>query len=45
MASRSGISARMDRALAEINDLIHDRVIRCKAGVVLLMRTMSRRSL
>lgn len=35
MASRSGISARMDRALAEINDLIHDRVIRCKAGVVL----------
>lgn len=35
MASRSGISARMDRVVAEINDLIHDRVIRCKAGVVL----------
>lgn len=32
---RSGISARMDRVVAEINDLIHDRVIRCKAGVVL----------
>ncbi len=35
MASRSGILARMDRVVAEINDLIHDRVIRCKAGVVL----------
>ena len=35
MASRNGISARMDRVVAEINDLIHDRVIRCKAGVVL----------
>lgn len=35
MASRSGISARMDRVVAEINDLIHDRVIRSKAGVVL----------
>lgn len=35
MASRSGISARMDRVVAEINDLIHDRVIRCKAGIVL----------
>lgn len=35
MAPRSGISARMDRVVAEINDLIHDRVIRCKAGVVL----------
>ena len=35
MASCSGISARMDRVVAEINDLIHDRVIRCKAGVVL----------
>lgn len=35
MASRSGISARMDRVVAEINDLIHDRVICCKAGVVL----------
>ncbi|WP_273097347.1 EAL domain-containing protein [Dialister succinatiphilus] len=35
MASRSSISARMDRVVAEINDLIHDRVIRCKAGVVL----------
>lgn len=35
MASRSGISAQMDRVVAEINDLIHDRVIRCKAGVVL----------
>lgn len=35
MASRSGISVRMDRVVAEINDLIHDRVIRCKAGVVL----------
>lgn len=25
----------MDRVVAEINDLIHDRVIRCKAGIVL----------
>lgn len=35
LPDRRGISARMDRVVAEINDLIHDRVIRCKAGVVL----------
>lgn len=32
---RSGISSRMDRVVAEINGLIHDRAIRCKAGIVL----------
>ena len=35
LPDRRGISARMDRVVAEINDLIHDRAIRCKAGVVL----------
>lgn len=35
LPDRSGISARIDRALAEINSLIHDRAIRCKAGIVL----------
>lgn len=35
LPDRRGISVRMDRVVAEINDLIHDRAIRCKAGVVL----------
>lgn len=35
LPDRRGISARMDRVVAEINGLIHDRAIRCKAGIVL----------
>lgn len=35
LPDRRGIAERMDRMVAEINGLIHDRAIRCKAGIVL----------
>ena len=35
LPSRNHITMRMDRMLKEINDLIQDRTIRCKAGLVL----------
>ena len=35
LPSRDHITMRMDRMVKEINDLIQDRAIRCKAGLVL----------
>ena len=35
LPSRNHITMRMDRMVKEINDLIQDRAIRCKAGIVL----------
>ena len=35
LSSRDHITMRMDRMVKEINDLIQDRAIRCKAGLVL----------
>ena len=35
LPSRNHITMRMDRMVKEINDLIQDRAIRCKAGLVL----------
>ena len=35
LSSRNHITMRMDRMVKEINDLIQDRAIRCKAGLVL----------
>lgn len=35
LPSRDHITMRMDRMVKEINDLIQDRAIRCKAGIVL----------